>query len=342
MRAFMQPFRRACPSCSVDECTDAFRIICLARYQDLKVIRKTDEPTIKHPMSRSGKCDSIAHDIRAIGFNRANMSCGNLGTSPAIDQLQSRKSAPLIISSKNNTAKHSVAYYSRCHEGQALTVLLKLEWCLHVLESARTARIVDAGQNGLGLAKAQLKYATKILRRNWANSRLSAPRDSSLLVQQAPFNRSGAIGERHRGGKIKIGSGFHKRQVHTGRRWVRDNRLDLGNCKIAARLDDLSRLVIDNPIANARLNAAKILGWELIPRRRAIVIDGVVTVDEYAKGHAAMIASIPLNATAISIKAMCLPKNYALRINVRLARLHCRPRLPLANKFGITDFSYQG
>jgi hypothetical protein len=51
--------------------------------------------------------------------------------------------------------------------------------------------------------------------------------------------------------------------------------LDLGGREIAAGLGDLERLLVDYPIANACLNATKILARKLIPLSRAVAVDRI-------------------------------------------------------------------
>jgi hypothetical protein len=61
--------------------------------------------------------------------------------------------------------------------------------------------------------------------------------------------------------------------------------LNSSNRKIAARLGDLARLVVDYPIADAGFDPAEILTGKLILLSWAVIVDRVRSMDEYPKSR---------------------------------------------------------
>ena len=108
-------------------------------------------------------------------------------------------------------------------------------------------------------------------------------RNSPLLVQDAAFHGTIRPVERNRICKIEITSGLDQSEIHPRRARVSNNLLNPSNRKIAARLGNFARLVIDCPIANAGFNAAEILTGKLISFSGAVIVDRVRSMDEYAK-----------------------------------------------------------
>jgi hypothetical protein len=64
---------------------------------------------------------------------------------------------------------------------------------------------------------------------------------------------------------------------------IGDDLLDFGEGKVATRFKRFSRLVIDNPVADACLDAGEILAGKLVAFGRAIFVDRVGPVNENAE-----------------------------------------------------------
>ena len=99
MGTLREPLRSERDTILVNERMDAIQIICLARDEYPKIIGKADQPSIKHPVDRTRESDAITDDIRAAGFNRADVGCGGLCPAPAVDKSNAADGAAFRISS---------------------------------------------------------------------------------------------------------------------------------------------------------------------------------------------------------------------------------------------------
>ncbi len=83
-----------------------------------------------------------------------------------------------------------------------------------------------------------------------------------MLVQHTLLNHARCAAERNGICEIEIAPGLDQSEVHVGRRWIGNDSLNLRHGEIASRVGHLARFIVDDPIANAGLNPAKIIDWE--------------------------------------------------------------------------------
>ena len=73
--------------------------------------------------------------------------------------------------------------------------------------------------------------------------------------------------------------------MHTRGARIGDDLLDFGEGKVATRFKRFSWLVIDDPVADACLDASEILIGKLVAFGRAVFVNRVGPVNENAKRH---------------------------------------------------------
>src|SRR5918995_660013 len=112
----------------------------------------------------------------------------NLCSAAAIYQLESRDRAPLIIGAQDDATENAVPHNSRSDVVYAITALLEFEWRLLILKTSRCADPINARQQQLIRVQAQINNAVEIGRPDWADRRLGATGNPSLVVEQASFN----------------------------------------------------------------------------------------------------------------------------------------------------------
>jgi len=87
MRPQRNPPRRNRLARLVDDRLDTRWIIHLTRNHNVEIIRKPDQPAIKHPMRRAGKRDAILHAVRPAKLDRLDMRGLRFSAPTAIDEL---------------------------------------------------------------------------------------------------------------------------------------------------------------------------------------------------------------------------------------------------------------
>jgi len=88
---------------------NAVRIIRLTRYQDIKIVRKTNQTAIKHPVCGTRKSNSVGKNVRPARFHRPDMCGVDLRPATTVDELQSRDGASFVIGVKNEPAKQPIS-----------------------------------------------------------------------------------------------------------------------------------------------------------------------------------------------------------------------------------------
>jgi len=204
----------------------------------------------------------------------------------SVDKLQSGNGAALIIGTQHNPTKYAIAQNSGYGKADAISLLLEYEGrLLCFIELSQPNIRIQSGQQRRPFRETKFEYSIEIFGRDWADCRLSATRNSPLLIQDPAFNRTSWPVERDRIGKIEIGPGLDQREIHSRSIGIGNNSLNPSNRKVAACLSHLARLVVDYPIANAGFNAAEILTGKLISFSRAVIVDRVRSMDKYPKSH---------------------------------------------------------
>lgn len=80
-----------------------------------------------------------------------------------------------------------------------------------------------------------------------------------FFIQNAAFKYARGPAEWNIVGKIEIAAGFDQGEMHVRGAWIRDNSLDLCYGEVTPGSGRFDWLVIDDPVARARLGATEIL-----------------------------------------------------------------------------------
>jgi hypothetical protein len=285
VRSIRQTVRRKCLTRFVDDRSYAIGIVRMPRDQHLQVIGQTNKTTIKHPMSRARKSYPIADYIWATLFNRTDMRRIHLCSSHSINQLQSGDSATFVIGSQHNSTKNPITHDPRNRNVDSISLLLKYERLLNFIKFHQRCRVTRPGQQRDFFLKAKFDYSVEVIWRDRTDCRLRTPRHSPVLIEHPLLDRSGSTVEGDRIGKVEIATGFDQSAIHSRDARIGNNGQNLCNCKISSRLRDFSRLVIDYPVADTRFDTTQILARKLILFSRAVFIDRIKAMNEYAKSH---------------------------------------------------------
>src|SRR3984893_19601646 len=121
-----------------------------------------------------------------------------------------------------------------------------------------------AGPQRYSFLEAEIDYSVEIAGRDRTDRRLSTSGNASLVIENALLYWSCGSVERDWIRKIKIASGLNQSEIHPRSARIGNDFTNLCNCKVASRLRDLARLIVDNPIADTGLNATQILAGKLI------------------------------------------------------------------------------
>lgn len=285
MRVIRCPLRRNCVAGLIHHRPHSIQIVCLARDQDFQIIRQADEAAIKHPMRGARKCDAIVNDVWPIRLNRSNVSGRNFCPSHSIDELQPGNGTTLIISAQYDTAKDAIAQNSRDSQTNTIALLFEPELHLCLIEIKLSDISIKPRQQRCTLGQTEFAYSVEIVRRDWPDCRLGTPRNSSLLIQDAPLHRTIWPVERNRIGKVEITSGFNQGEIHSRNSRVGNDLLNTSYRKVATRFSHLARFIVDDPIADAGFDAAQVLARKLILFSGTVIVDRVRPMDEYPKSH---------------------------------------------------------
>ncbi|KMJ96184.1 hypothetical protein CF64_29410 [Bradyrhizobium japonicum] len=158
----------------VDDRSNSFQIVCLARDQDFQIITHADQATVEHPVSGTGQSDPIAHDVRSIRLHRSNVRRRDLCAPHSINELQPGNGTALVVSTQHDPTKNSIAQNSGYRQADAIALLLKYEWSLFFFIELRQPNIsINAGQQRCAFRESKLEYSIEIVRRDWPDCRLS-------------------------------------------------------------------------------------------------------------------------------------------------------------------------
>src|SRR3979411_323868 len=218
---------------------------------------------------------SVADDVGAVRFNRPDMRRSDLRATAAVYQLESADGTALGVGSQHNPTKNAVTHDPRNHKTRSIAALFELERRLLVPKTRRWEFRTNARERWLAFIQAQGDDTIEIAWLDRTNGRLSTTGDSSLLVQHTLLNHARCAAERNGICEIEIAPGFDQSEIHAGRRWIGNDSLNLRHGEIASRVGHLARLIVDDPIANAGLNAAKILTGKLIVLGWTVFVDRV-------------------------------------------------------------------
>lgn len=95
--------------------------------------------------------NTVANNIRSIGFNWSYMGSRDLGTPHTVNELQPGNSATLIIGTEHDTAENSIAQDSRHSQADTVTLLFERKWRLILVEIERPDVIIAPRQKRCGL-----------------------------------------------------------------------------------------------------------------------------------------------------------------------------------------------
>ena len=187
----------------------------MARDQYFQIIGQANQTSVKHPMCGTGQSDPVAHDVRPICLHGPDVRRRDFCAPHSVDELQSGNGAALIIGAQHDAAKNSIAQNSRHRMADAISLLLNYKRRLFLLVQFGQSNIgINSGQQRCAFREAKFKYSIEIVGRDWADRRLSTPRNSSLLIQDAALHRTSWPVEGDRIGKIEIASGFNQSEIH--------------------------------------------------------------------------------------------------------------------------------
>ena len=113
MRPFQHPARCVCATVLVDQGPHAFLIINSPRYQNLQVVRESDQSSIEHPVCRARKCQTVADDVRAVLLDRSDMGGIDFSAAAAVYQPKSCYRTSLTVGSQDGPAEDPVPYDAR-------------------------------------------------------------------------------------------------------------------------------------------------------------------------------------------------------------------------------------
>src|SRR5208337_3971388 len=118
---------------------------------------------------------------------------------------------------------------------------------LLLIKIRRRQVVVESGQQRHPFLEAKIDYSVEIACRDWTDRRLSASGNPSLVIENALLYWSCGSVERDWIRKIEIASGLNQSEIHPGSPRIGNDFTNLCNCKVASRLRDLARLIVDNP-----------------------------------------------------------------------------------------------
>lgn len=150
----------------IDKGPNSLNIVGVPRYQNLPIIGKTNQATIKHPMHRPRERDAVAHDIRPIFLNRSNMSCRNLCSTIPIYQLEATDRASIRVRSQDVPTENPVPQDSRNYKAASLTTLLEHKRRLTLGQPQRRFGLAYARQQRVFFIEAECYNIIKVALRN--------------------------------------------------------------------------------------------------------------------------------------------------------------------------------
>ncbi len=115
------------PSAIVDDTADAVLIVCLSRHQNLKVSIKPDQSAIKRPVGSPGQRETVADDVRTVCLNGADVRRLHFSSPAAVDQLQTRNCAALVIGAQDNPPENAVTNNPRNERSYSFPRSIKKE-----------------------------------------------------------------------------------------------------------------------------------------------------------------------------------------------------------------------
>lgn len=115
-------------------------------------------------MSRTGQSDPVAHDVRPICLHGPNVRRGDFCAPHSVDELQPGYGAALVVGAQNDPTKNAIAQNSRYCKADAISLLLKCERRLFLIELRQSNIAINSGQQRRALCETELKNSIKIVR----------------------------------------------------------------------------------------------------------------------------------------------------------------------------------
>jgi hypothetical protein len=104
---------------------------------------------------------------------------------------------------------------------------------------------------------------------------LGATGNPSLVVEQASFNQTISSVKWNRIDEIEISSGLNQSEVHIRCHWIGNDLLDFGYGVVATGIGYLARLVVNDPVADARFDAAEVRARKLVLLCGTVIVDRI-------------------------------------------------------------------
>ncbi len=110
------------------------------------------------------------------------MRCGRLGTTAAVDKLQTCDCAAFVISAQDNLAKDAVAENARCQRTDTLPLLLELKRRLVFLKPGASAGFIYTRKQGRAVIKTLLNDMVEVVAGQRPDGGLRAARYVTICI----------------------------------------------------------------------------------------------------------------------------------------------------------------
>lgn len=97
-------------------------------------------------MGGTGQSDPVTHDVRPACFDRANVRRRDFRTPHSVDELQPGYGAALVVGAQYDPAKNAIAQNSGYCKADAISLLLKYERRLFLVELGQSNIAINSGQ----------------------------------------------------------------------------------------------------------------------------------------------------------------------------------------------------
>ena len=230
----------------------------------------------------------VIHDIRSIPLHWPDMSGFHFRPATPVDEFQSGNRTSRAICRQHNTPKNTVPKNSRYQNTYPVPRLFsKIKGSLRIGEFHSARRRFNARQIIFIVWQPDFYDPIEIRLRYRPNRRLRTPRNTPLIVQQAPLDEPIGAAERHMVHKRQIAPRLDDSEIHPGRVGIGNDRPHLRHSEIAPRGWYLHRLVIDDPVARALLRPREVRTRKLAPLGGMIIVDRIGSMNENPECHPA-------------------------------------------------------
>ena len=78
---------RNCETAAIDHRANAIRIVSLPANENFKVVSKSDQAAVKHPMDSARERNAVRYDVRTATINRPNVGSFDLCPTASVNQF---------------------------------------------------------------------------------------------------------------------------------------------------------------------------------------------------------------------------------------------------------------